>query len=276
MLGVLGLLCYCCGLPTTVVCLNKLINTYLNHWPLISACQYCISRMAHTRAWIVVLKFVVCAQCVRAAQRIVEFDVIFWFSVAYYVLSTHHRFCRNSSLAVTHTAHKRSYIWVHHYFYLSFSFHFPSIWNRTLRDKNSLFPLFANLRCSNATINIFIRAEKMQFLFQIRRRANDCNKNGCRYACSGRLMMANFSAARIVFAVETTNLRQIFHRVCTTNAEAYASVFVYDDDDGWLLTIDCGMCCLTFDVPSFWKARFVLWPSWFIVLHALKTHGEIV
>lgn len=43
-------LCRCLGvywmllptLPTTVACLNKLINTYLNHWPLISSCQYFI------------------------------------------------------------------------------------------------------------------------------------------------------------------------------------------------------------------------------------------
>lgn len=113
-----GWWCYCCcSPPTTVACLNKLINTYLNHRPLISTCQYCI-------AWHTVDRFEILYMCERTRthtphtykyERLKEqfgFDVIFWFCVAYYVLSTHHRFCRNSSLAMTQThTHTNAHIY---------------------------------------------------------------------------------------------------------------------------------------------------------------------
>lgn len=83
-------------------------------------------------------------------------NILYSFRVAYYVLPTHHLFCRNSSLAMTHMS--------------SSLFLFVVSPTRQIEGyKNSFVPLFANSRCFNATSMI-------EWKFFFHRKKNDQRK----------------------------------------------------------------------------------------------------
>lgn len=90
--------CYC----FSRACLNKLINTYLNHL-FVQQCQSCDFVILCVKPF-AVCSMGTCGRC-RYPTMITTnscVDIILDAVVRCHVLSTHHLFCRNSSLAMTH------------------------------------------------------------------------------------------------------------------------------------------------------------------------------